>query len=96
VHILRRGNELALLGRCTGRGREVVQALYERLEAGKSIEPGDIDAPSAWAVTTEETGARDGDQMEMFGAGSLEIGTRKKTVEPRTPRRRITCATSSP
>jgi phosphate starvation-inducible PhoH-like protein len=31
------------------------------------------------------TGARDGDQMEMFGAGALEIGTRKKTVEPRTP-----------
>ena len=23
--------------------------------------------------------------MEMFGSGALEIGTRKKTVEPRTP-----------
>jgi phosphate starvation-inducible PhoH-like protein len=45
---------------------------------------GDIDAAVRMGVKTEETGARDGDQMEMFGAGALEIGTRKKTVEPRT------------
>ncbi len=84
VHILRRGNELALLGDARAEAAEVVQALYERLEAGKSIEPGDVDAAVRMGVSTEETGARDGDQMEMFGAGSLEIGTRKKTVEPRT------------
>jgi len=85
VHILRRGNELALLGDARGEAAEIVQALYDRLEAGKSIEPGDIDAAVRMGVSTEETGARDGDQMEMFAAGSLEIGTRKKTVEPRTP-----------
>jgi hypothetical protein len=44
VHILRRGNELALLGDARAEAAEVVQALYARLEAGKSIEPGDIDA----------------------------------------------------
>jgi phosphate starvation-inducible PhoH-like protein len=32
----------------------------------------------------EDTGTRDGDQMEMFQTGDLEIKTRKKTVEPRT------------
>jgi phosphate starvation-inducible PhoH-like protein len=85
VHILRRGNEIALLGDARAEAAEVVQALYERLEAGKSIEPGDIDAAVRMGVKTEDTGARDGDQMEMFGAGALEIGTRKKTVEPRTP-----------
>jgi phosphate starvation-inducible PhoH-like protein len=95
VHILRRGNEIALLGDARAEAAEVVQALYDRLEAGKSIEPGDIDAAVRMGVKTEETGARDGDQMEMFGAGALEIGTRKKTVEPRTPRRPTTCATSS-
>jgi hypothetical protein len=31
-------------GRRTRRGRKRRQALYARLEAGKSIEPGDIDA----------------------------------------------------
>jgi phosphate starvation-inducible PhoH-like protein len=84
VHILRRGNEIALLGDARVEAAEVVQALYDRLEAGKSIEPGDIDAAVRMGVKTEDTGARDGDQMEMFGAGALEIGTRKKTVEPRT------------
>jgi phosphate starvation-inducible PhoH-like protein len=83
VHILRRGNEIALLGDARAEAAEVVQALYDRLEAGKSIEPAISTPPSAWAAA-EETGARDGDQMEMFGAGKLEIKTRKKTVEPRT------------
>jgi phosphate starvation-inducible PhoH-like protein len=85
VHILRRGNELALLGEARGRAAEVLRGLYARLEAGRSVEPGDIDAAVRMGGAPEETGARDGDQMEMFGAGSLEIGTRKKTVEPRTP-----------
>jgi phosphate starvation-inducible PhoH-like protein len=84
VHILRRGNELALLGDARAEAASVVEALYARLEAGKSIEPGDIDAAVRMGGGPEETGARDGDQMEMFNAGSLEIGTRKKTVEPRT------------
>ena len=30
------------------------------------------------------TGARDGDQMELFKGGTVEIKTRKKLVEPRT------------
>jgi len=84
VHILRRGNELALLGEARAEAAEVIEALYARLEAGKSIEPGDIDAAVRMGVRSEDTGARRGDQMEMFGAGALEIGTRKKTVEPRT------------
>jgi phosphate starvation-inducible PhoH-like protein len=32
----------------------------------------------------EDTGARDGDQMELFQGGAVEIKTRKKVVEPRT------------
>jgi phosphate starvation-inducible PhoH-like protein len=85
AHILRRGNELALLGEGRERAAEVLRALYARLEAGKSVEPGDIDAAVRMGGAPEETGTRAGDQMEMFSAGSLEIGTRKKTVEPRTP-----------
>ncbi|MDG4649535.1 PhoH family protein [Roseibacterium sp. SDUM158017] len=84
VHIVRRGNELALLGEARARAAGVLKGLYARLEAGKSIEPGDIDAAVRLGGSAEDTGARSGDQMEMFGAGMLEIGTRKKTVEPRT------------
>jgi phosphate starvation-inducible PhoH-like protein len=84
VHILRRGNEIALLGDARSEAADVISRLYTRLETGKSVEPGDIDAAVRLGNSAAETGARDGDQMEMFKAGALEIGTRKKTVEPRT------------
>ena len=45
VQIIRRGNHLALIGdeAARGRGAQILQELYERLEAGRSLEPGDID-----------------------------------------------------
>lgn len=84
VNILRRGNVLAILGEGQDRAADVLQSLYNRLEQGKSVEQGDIDAAVRFDVSDTGTGVRDGDQIEMFKAGTLEIGTRKKTVEPRT------------
>ncbi|WP_428845066.1 PhoH family protein [Gymnodinialimonas ceratoperidinii] len=88
VQINRRGNILAILGEARDRAAEVLQGLYERLEQGKEVEAGDIDAAVRLGKPTDGTaagtGVRDGDQIEMFKGGTLEIGTRKKTVEPRT------------
>ncbi|MBF9035420.1 AAA family ATPase [Rhodobacterales bacterium HKCCE2091] len=87
VHILRRGNVLAVLGEAREDAAEVLRKLYARVEAGRSLDPGDIDAAVRFGNAEEETGARDGDQIEMFRGGPadrVEIGTRKKTVEPRT------------
>jgi phosphate starvation-inducible PhoH-like protein len=84
VHVLRRGNQLALLGEARLEAAEVLKKLYARLEAGRGIEPGDIDAAVRLHGSDEGTGVRPGDQIEMFQRGQLEIGTRKKTVEPRT------------
>jgi phosphate starvation-inducible PhoH-like protein len=84
VHVLRRGNQLAVLGDAREQAAEVLRKLYARLESGRGIEPGDIDAAVRLRGADEGTGARDGDQIEMFQRGALEIGTRKKTVEPRT------------
>jgi phosphate starvation-inducible PhoH-like protein len=84
VHILRRGNLLAVLGDARLEAAEVLKKLYARLEAGRGIEPGDIDAAVRLHGSDEGTGARPGDQIEMFQRGQFEIGTRKKTVEPRT------------
>jgi phosphate starvation-inducible PhoH-like protein len=84
VHVLRRGNLLAVLGEARLEAAEVLKKLYARLEAGRGIEPGDIDAAVRLHGSDEGTGARSGDQIEMFQRGQLEIGTRKKTVEPRT------------
>ncbi len=84
VQILRRGNVLAIHGETRDRAGDILQGLYERLEQGKIVEMGDIDAAIRLGVSETGTGVRDGDQIEMFNGGSLEIGTRKKTVEPRT------------
>ena len=84
VDIRRRGNEVSVTGEARDRAASVLEALYRRAQAGKPMEPGDIDAAVRLGASNEGTGVRAGDQIEMFRAGNLEIGTRKKTVEPRT------------
>ena len=84
VHVLRRGNQLAVLGDAREEAAEALRKLYARLESGRGVEPGDIDAAVRLRGSDEGTGTRDGDQIEMFQRGALEIGTRKKTIEPRT------------
>lgn len=86
VQIIRRGNQLIIHGEETAvsEAAEVLQALYERLEAGRDVEHGDIDREIRMGGSEADTGARDGDQLEMFKGGSVEIKTRKKLVEPRT------------
>ena len=90
VQILRRGNQLAIHGEDDARARahELLAALYRRLEQGRGIDIADIDAALRFGVggggAPEETGERDGDQLEMFQGGRVEIHTRKKLIEPRT------------
>ncbi len=85
VQILRRGNQLAVLGEARGEAARVLNALYVRLEAGRDVSPANIDAEIRMGRSESGTGTRDGDQLEMFKGGRVEIKTRKKTVEPRTP-----------
>jgi len=84
IQILRRGNGLVVIGEeaPAARGVEVLSALYHRLEAGRPVEPGDIDAVIRMGGAADTT--EPGDQLEMFRSGHVEIKTRKKTVEPRT------------
>ena len=85
VHILRRGNQLAVVGtpEAQALAGAVLGQLYARLEAGKGVDAGEIDA----ALRLSDLG-HDGvsvdEQLEMFAAGKYEIRTRKKQVEPRT------------
>jgi len=84
VHILRRGNQLAVMGGAGARdaAATALRALYARLESGKPLEPGDVDAVIRMG---DQTFARGGDaQFEMFHGTPMEIRTRKKHVEPRT------------
>jgi phosphate starvation-inducible protein PhoH and related proteins len=84
VQILRRGNQLAVIGAQGPRQDTLVvlKSLYQRLEAGRSLEPGDIDRELRMGLAPTVTG----DQIELFKADAtrVEIKTRKKLVEPRT------------
>jgi len=86
VQILRRGNHLVVMGREseTAGAVDVLHALYQRLESGKAVESADVDRELRMDPKTVETDTRDGDQLEMFKGGRVEIKTRKKLVEPRT------------
>jgi phosphate starvation-inducible PhoH-like protein len=87
IHILRRGNHLALVGPAGARGQAaaILQTLYGRLETGRAIDAGEVDAVIR---LTGEAGAPApvslDEQLEMFAQGRIEIRTRKKQVEPRT------------
>ncbi|MFN3724658.1 MAG: PhoH family protein [Paracoccaceae bacterium] len=82
VHILRRGNRLAVIGDKGARDQAaaVLRSLYARLESGRTVAAGDIDG--AMRLRQSAIGA-EGEQIELFNPG-MEIRTRKKPVEPRT------------
>ncbi|MCB6178296.1 PhoH family protein [Rhodobacter sp. Har01] len=83
VHILRRGNRLAVVGEKGARDQAaaVLRSLYARLEAGRSVGAGDVDG--ALRMGRPVTPSGDSEQIELFNPG-LELRTRKKPIEPRT------------
>jgi len=82
VQIIRRGNQLAILGSAAGLDEvtEILKALYQRLEAGRTIEPGDIDRELRMQGDGENGVDRKVDQLEMFSGEKFEIKTRKKLL----------------
>ncbi|MDH2327447.1 PhoH family protein [Cereibacter sp. SYSU M97828] len=83
VHILRRGNRLAVIGDKAAREQAaaVLRGIYARLESGRGIAAGDIDGALRMGVPMQGEAM---EQIEMFQPGKYEIRTRKKPVEPRT------------
>ena len=83
VQILRRGNQLSIHGAPEPKAEaaQVLTALYERLEAGRSVEPADIDRELRMSDDDVPASTR---QIEMFKGARVEIKTRRKLVEPRT------------
>jgi phosphate starvation-inducible PhoH-like protein len=83
VHILRRGNRLAVIGEKAGRDQAaaVLRSLYAKLEGGRSVAAGDVDG--ALRMGRPVSPAAEGEQIELFNPG-MELRTRKKPIEPRT------------
>lgn len=86
VQLIRRGNQIAVLGEADAatRAADALNTLYARLESGRTVEPADVDALLRMGASEAGTGVRAGDQIEMPIPGGIEIQTRKKRVEPRT------------
>ena len=86
VQILRRGNHLVVIGEKAAADLSValLKARYARLEAGREVGPADIDRELRMSEPGPARPTRDGNQLEMFKGGPVEIKTRKKLVEPRT------------
>ena len=87
IVIIRRGNQLVLHGEqeAVDLAAAALTSLYERLEAGRQIEKGDVDA----AIRMQgDAPAPEPGQLEMFKGGKVEIKTKKKIVEPRTAAQR--------
>ena len=84
VHILRRGNRLAVIGDKGARTQAaaVLRSVYARLEAGRTVAAGDIDG--AIRLSRPAAAVSDAEQIEMFSGGRYELRTRRKGVEPRT------------
>ena len=78
IQIVRRGNRLVLIGDTPGQeaGGRVLKYLYEKLELGRNLEPGDVDS----AVRIGRFNVSDPESL----SGGLEIKTRRRVVEPRT------------
>ena len=85
VHLLRRGNQLAVVGAPDAQSEAamILRGLYARLEQGRPVEMAEVDAALRMGVEPGDE-IRPSEQIEMFGAGNYELRTRKKSVEPRT------------
>ena len=89
VHVLRRGNVLAVIGEAKAREQAatILTSIYARLEVEKGLEQGDIDAVIRLGKLTPvyALGPKDPqEQIEMFAGSKYELRTRRKSVEPRT------------
>ena len=84
VQIVRRGNQLAVMGDEAEQAGALLNTLYARLEGGRTVEQAEVDSLLRMGTSEVDIGTQDGDQLEMPVGQSVEIQTRKKRVEPRT------------
>jgi len=82
VHILRRGNRLAVVGDKIAREQAaaVLRSLYARLESGRNVAAGDIDGAMRMGRPVD---AESAEQIELFSTG-MGAWPRKTPMEPRS------------
>jgi phosphate starvation-inducible PhoH-like protein len=85
VQIIRRGNQLVLIGEdeSLASAVSILQSLYNRIEQGRDVLPVDVVTALRMnsAIVSDKRNAK---QLIMFKDSNIEIKTRKKIIEPRT------------
>ena len=85
VQIIRRGNQLVLIGdnNSLASAVSILQSLYNRIEQGRDVLPVDVVTALRMnsAIVSDKKNAK---QLTMFKDSNIEIKTRKKIIEPRT------------
>ena len=85
VQIIRRGNQLVLIGDdgSLATAVSILQSLYNRIEQGRDVLPVDVVTALRMnsAIVSDKRNAK---QLTMFKDSNIEIKTRKKIIEPRT------------
>ena len=85
VQIIRRGNQLVLIGdnESLATAVSILQSLYNRIEQGRDVLPVDVVTALRMnsAIVSDKRNAK---QLTMFKDSNIEIKTRKKIIEPRT------------
>ncbi|MGF1552857.1 MAG: PhoH family protein [Paracoccaceae bacterium] len=89
VSIARRGNQVVLIGprEATAQAEAALDQLYERLQQGRPIARGDVEALVRTGRLPDQPAAEEtpsAGQLDMFPGGRVEIRTRRKLIQPRT------------
>lgn len=87
VQIVRRGNRLAVMGAEEDRecAQAVLNALYVKLEAGRSVDAGEVDGEIRLICNSAPSLDADDAYDNPANEPRIEIKTRRKTVGPRSP-----------
>ena len=83
VSLVSRGNQLAISGPpdSVDAARETLNALYQRLKHGQSVDRNDVDAVLRMARSADG----DGNLFDRLGADGTAVRTQRRLVSPRTP-----------
>lgn len=84
VDIGNRGNEVIISGEAdmTYKARQVLEALWERLQHGDDIEQSTVDSALRFL---EEAKTDNTEPIKDFAEATIRISTRKKVIRPRSP-----------
>jgi phosphate starvation-inducible PhoH-like protein len=86
VQVVRRGNQLSILGNpdAAAQAASVLNTLYIRLESGRKVDQPQIDSLLRMGTSPAKAVPRKSKAIPVPGGETIEIQTRKKRVEPRT------------